>query len=195
MFTGIIESVGKVKEIREINEGLELTISSDLGSELEVDDSICMNGVCQTVIARDARSFTVQAVEETLKKTTFGVLKVNDIINLERSLTLEKRLDGHIVQGHVDTTGTIENINNDEANWLITIRYPEEFDNLIVGRGSIAMDGISLTVAREEKNNEFTVAIIPYTFENTNIKTKKTGDKVNLEFDILGKYVRKMMNK
>ncbi len=195
MFTGIIEQTGKIREIKKTGGGIELTIYSDLGKELEVDDSICMNGVCQTVISRDEQSFTVQAVEETLRKTTFGLLKTGDTINLERSLTLDKRLDGHIVQGHVDTTGQIVSIVNEDMNWLITIRYPESYKNLIVGRGSIAIDGISLTVAREEGVNEFTVAIIPYTFEHTNVNTNKVGDEVNLEFDILGKYVQKMMKK
>ncbi len=193
MFTGIVEKTGKVREIKKTGGGIELTIDSELGKELEVDDSICMNGVCQTVISRDAQSFTVQAVEETLRKTSFGLLEVGDIINLERSLTLDKRLDGHIVQGHVDTTGKIVSIANEDMNWLITIRYPESFTNLIVGRGSIAIDGISLTVAREESEHEFIVAIIPYTFEHTNVQTKKIGDEVNLEFDILGKYVQKMI--
>ena len=193
MFTGIIESTGILKSIKEIGGGLELVVSSTLGSELEIDDSICTNGVCQTVVARDEHSFTVQAVEETLRKTTFDSLKLQDIINLERSLTLEKRLDGHIVQGHVDTTGVIKDIYLEETNWLVTIQYPESFNKLIVGRGSIAVDGISLTVAREDNTDTFTVAIIPYTYDNTNIKTKNIGDLVNLEFDILGKYVQKMM--
>lgn len=195
MFTGIIEQTGKVREIKKAGGGIELTVASELGGELEIDDSICMNGACQTVVARDSQSFTVQAVEETLRKTTFGQLKAGDIINLERSLTLDKRLDGHIVQGHVDTTAEILSIEKEDMNWLVTIHYPESFDDLIVGRGSIAIDGISLTVAREEKKHQFTVAIIPYTFEHTNIGTKKAGDTVNLEFDILGKYVQKMMKK
>ncbi|HKJ44908.1 MAG TPA: riboflavin synthase [Balneolales bacterium] len=193
MFTGIIEDIGRVREIKSLEGGIEISISSTLSKELGIDDSISVNGVCQTVVAMDNETFTVQAVEETLRKTTFGSLKAKDLVNLERSMTLETRVDGHIVQGHVDTTGTITGIEYEGTNWLFTIRYPESFKDLIVGRGSISVDGISLTVAREY-DMEFTLAIIPFTYDHTNLRDKKEGDPVNLEFDILGKYVQRYLN-
>lgn len=192
MFTGIIESLGSIKKIKKLDGGLELTVEAMLNSELTIDDSIAINGVCHTVVSRGQNEFVVQSVEETLRKTTIGMLREGDPVNLEQSLTLNKRLDGHIVQGHADTTGKIISVEKEGTNWLLSIRYPEEFQNLIVGRGSIAIDGISLTVAREH-NHEFTVAIIPYTYEHTNLSSKHAGNYVNLEFDILGKYVQKMM--
>jgi riboflavin synthase len=193
MFTGIIENLGRVRSIKSLDGGIEISISSTLSTELDIDDSISINGVCQTVVARNKDTFTVQAVEETLRKTTLGNLKAKGLVNLERSMTLETRLDGHIIQGHVDTTGTITGIEKEGTNWLFTIRYPENFKDLIVGRGSISVDGISLTVAREY-NMEFTLAIIPFTYDHTNLRDKKEGDQVNLEFDILGKYVQRYLN-
>lgn len=188
MFTGIIEHVGHIEIVNELNGGREFTISSKVSSLLEVDDSICINGVCQTVVKKTNRNFTVQAVEETLRKTTFAQLVEDQVLNLERSLSLNKLLDGHIVQGHVDTTGSIRDIYKEGTDYLISIGYPANFAHLLVGRGSVSVDGISLTVAHLTDEN-FTVAIIPYTFEHTNVKTLKVGDAVNLEFDILGKYV------
>jgi len=193
MFTGIIQEVGTVKSAKSLNGGgMEFEISCSFSSTCHEDESISINGACHTVTDFDESSFTVQSVEETLRKTSMGDLKEGSLVNLERSLTLQKGIEGHLVQGHVDTVGTITTIEKEETGWLITIEYPEENKNMIVGRGSITMEGISLTVAREE-GNEFTVAIIPYTWEHTNLKGKKEGDLLNLEFDVIGKYVVKYL--
>ncbi len=192
MFNGIIEELGKVTSARDIGGGKELTISCKLAPTLEVDNSLCVNGVCQTVVRQERDSVTVQVVEETLRKTALGDLKPGAEVNLERSLSLAQRIDGHIVQGHVDTTGELFDIRKEGTNWLCTIGYDPEWRDLVVGRGSIAIDGISLTVARES-GSAFTVAIIPYTWEHTVIKNRRKGDRVNLEFDILGKYVLRYM--
>jgi riboflavin synthase len=188
MFTGIIEDLGKVVHIEDRDNGRKLTFSSKFASELTVDDSVSINGVCQTVIACDDSTFTTQVIEETLRKTNYGDVRVGDKMNLERSLTLAQRLDGHVVQGHVDTVGDVLEVLEEDSGWLYRIGFPAEFADYIVGRGSIALNGISLTVAREESLS-FTVAIIPFTYEQTNMHTLLVGSKVNLEFDILGKYV------
>lgn len=192
MFTGIIKSVGTVTNINSLDGGKELTIASDFADEVGIDQSISINGVCHTVTVCDDDTFTVQSVEETLRKTNIGDLGEQDLVNLERSLRPDQLMDGHVVQGHVDATGTIKKMEQEGADWLLTIEYPKEYSNLIVGRGSIAVDGISLTVANE-KGNSFSVAIIPYTYEHTNLQSKQTGDTVNLEFDVLGKYVVKYL--
>lgn len=192
MFTGIIEAVGKIAAVRPLGGGREFDIECPFTGELQVDDSISIQGVCQTVVRKNGALFTVQAVEETLRKTTFGVLKAGEPVNLERCLTLQTRLDGHIVQGHVDATGTVMTIEREGANWLVTIGFGREFAPLVVGRGSIAIDGISLTVARD-LGDALMVAIIPYTWEHTTLQARKPGDAVNLEFDILGKYVLKYL--
>ena len=188
MFTGIIEETGKVISLEPLKGGLEITIESPLTAALQIDDSISINGACHTVVYTSANRFTVQSVEETLRKTSIGDLKEGEIVNLEDSLTMQKKLDGHIVQGHVDTTGVIQSVTEEGANWLITVGFDAAFGHLLVPRGSIAVDGISLTVARLERDN-FTLAIIPYTWDHTSLRQRKTGDRVNLEFDILGKYV------
>lgn len=193
MFTGIISHIGQITAIRPLSGGLELDITADFSASCHLDESIAIDGVCQTVVAFNDQYFTVQAVEETLRKTTFGSYKVGQSVNLERSLTLSQGIEGHLVQGHVDGTGTVKEIVEEGANWLLTVSYADEFKNLIVGRGSISVDGISLTVA-SEANLTFTLAIIPYTWEHTNLRTKKIGDAVNLEFDILGKYVVKYLD-
>lgn len=192
MFTGIIEKTGIVTTIRSINDGKIVTYRSVLSSELSIDDSVCINGVCQTVIACDNETFTTQLVEETLRKTNFGLLKENDKVNLERSMTMQQRLDGHIVQGHVDTIGTVKEVVQEVTGWLYSIIFDEQYNDHIVGRGSIAVNGISLTVAREIDNG-FVIAIIPYTYEHTNMHELQPGSVVNLEFDILGKYVLKYL--
>jgi riboflavin synthase len=193
MFTGIIQEVGKINSIKSLNGGgQEMKVSFSFSETCHEDESISINGACHTVVAFDEATFTVQSVEETLRKTSLGSLKENDPVNLERSLTLQKGIEGHLVQGHVDTTGTISGIEKEETGWLLTVEYPSEFENMIVGRGSITMEGISLTVARES-GNSFVVAIIPYTWEHTNLKDKAVGDKVNLEFDVIGKYVVKYL--
>ncbi len=192
MFTGIIETIATIEAIRPLSGGLEFDLSASYLNEITVDDSIAHSGVCLTVVKKTEKTYTVQAVEETLRKTTLGVLKISSKLNVERCLTPHSRLDGHIVQGHVDATGTITKIENEGANWLITIQFSDEFTDLIVGRGSITVDGISLTVAQDNANS-FTIAIIPFTWEHTTLHERKLGDKVNLEFDILGKYVIKYM--
>ncbi|MDI6400491.1 riboflavin synthase [Balneolaceae bacterium ANBcel3] len=192
MFNGIIEELGKVTSVKDIGGGKELEIECHLAAELEIDNSLAVNGVCQTVVRKETKRVAVQMVEETLRKTALGSLKKGDEVNLERSLTLSQRIDGHIVQGHVDTTGVVESVQKEGTNWLYTISYDPEWKDLVVGRGSIAVDGISLTVARES-DNQFIIAIIPYTWEHTVLKHRKKGDKVNLEFDILGKYVLRFM--
>ncbi|MCH8569099.1 MAG: riboflavin synthase [Balneolales bacterium] len=188
MFTGIIEYTGRVSSLENYKGGLEINIQSDLANSLEIDDSVSINGACHTVVYKKENSFTVQSVEETLRKTSIGDLKKGDLVNLEDSLTLQKKLDGHIVQGHVDTTGKIQSIVEEGANWLIQISYPAEFARYMVPRGSISVDGISLTIARLT-DKDFTLAIIPYTWTNTNLQQRKAGDRINLEFDVLGKYV------
>jgi len=192
MFTGIIQEIGTIKQITPLEGGVEVSIGCSFADTCHIDESIAVNGVCLTVTAHNQDTFTVQAVEETLRKTTTGKLQEGDPVNLERSLTLEKGIEGHLVQGHVDTTGTITRIEKEATNWLITVKYPEKHRPMIVGRGSITMEGISLTVAREEEDL-FTVAIIPYTWQHTNLQFKNPGDEVNLEFDIIGKYVVRYM--
>lgn len=192
MFTGIIQEVGTVKGVKQLDGGREYKISCDFAGEVKVDQSISINGVCHTVTAHDNNSFTVQSVEETLRKTNIGGLEEQSPVNLERSLRPDQLIDGHLVQGHVDATGTIIEILEEGTDKLITIEYPEEHVGLVVGRGSIAIDGVSLTIAKEN-DSRFTVAIIPYTFEHTNLYSKQEGDTVNLEFDVLGKYVVKYL--
>ncbi|MAO66307.1 MAG: riboflavin synthase [Balneola sp.] len=195
MFTGIVQEIGSVRSVTSLNGGgKELKIACSFAETCHEDESIAVNGVCLTVTEFDEETFTVQAVEETLRKTSIRELEEKAPVNLERSLTLNRGLEGHLVQGHVDTTGTITNIEKEDTGWLLSIDYPDEFTDMIVGRGSITMEGISLTVARESGHN-FTVAIIPYTWNHTNLKHKKKGDKVNLEFDVIGKYVVKYLAK
>lgn len=195
MFTGIVSEVGIIKEIKPMKGGQELAIHSTFLDDVHVDESIAVNGVCLTVVSFNDVAFRVQCVDETLRKTNLGTLNEGDGVNLERSLTLDKALEGHMVQGHVDTVGTITAIDQKDADILLRIEFPEEFDDYIVGRGSVSVDGISLTVARDEENNEFTVAIIPYTWDYTNLKDKKVGSPVNLEFDVFGKYIVKYLEK
>ncbi len=171
---------------------MEFQVTCSFSGTCHIDESISINGACHTVTAFDEQSFTVQSVEETLRKTTMGELITGSYVNLERSLTLQTGIEGHLVQGHVDTVGEIIHIEQEETGILLTVRFSSEYENMIVGRGSITMEGISLTIAREEAN-EFTVAIIPYTWEHTNLQFKEVGDKVNLEFDVIGKYVVKYL--
>ena len=220
MFTGIVSETGTLKKLQPIQGGQELTIACSFAGDVHIDESIAVNGVCLTAVDFDAQTFRVQCVQETLRKTSLGSLKEGMAVNLERSLTLEKAIEGHIVQGHVDTVGVIERVTQDGADLLVEISYPEAFDDYIVDRGSIAVDGISLTVARTIGLGEgegagareragvgadgadegtlrprFVVAIIPYTWDFTNLKEKQEGDLVNLEFDMFGKYIIKYMKK
>jgi len=194
MFTGLIEEIGIVKNIKPLGKGREIIISSKLINKgLQLGDSVNVNGVCQTVENFDSNSFKVTAVEETLKKTNLGSLKVNDKVNLESSLTMSKKLGGHFVLGHIDTTGTISKIEKLTASWNLTVKYPKEYSKFLIHVGSIAIDGVSLTVA-ENSDSDLSVAIIPHTWDNTIFRSKKSGDSVNLEFDVLGKYVDNILN-
>lgn len=192
MFTGIIQEIGKIISAQSRDENLVLTVSSSkLSEKLQIGSSIAINGACQTVTDIKRDSFTVEAISETLAKTNLGSLKAGSKVNLESSLTPQSLLDGHIVQGHIDCTGRIINISQQGGSVLFTIDYPPDFDRFLVPKGSVAMDGISLTIVNSEKNR-FTVAIIPLTLSSTILSEKNTGDVVNLEFDIIAKYIEKM---
>ncbi len=192
MFTGIIESTGIVKKIDKEGTNVHFTLSCAFTHELKIDQSLAHNGCCLTVVEISGDEYTVTAIDETLVKTNLGKLEVGSVVNLERCMKMDGRLDGHIVQGHVDKTGEIFAIENKDGSYYITFKYDEEGSFTTVPQGSITVNGISLTVA-ESKGNQFSVAIIPYTWEHTNMKTVKVGDKVNLEFDIIGKYVARLM--
>lgn len=193
MFTGLIEETGKVKEVKKQGKGIRLIISAKkILEDVKVGDSININGVCQTVVEYSKDFFSVDTIEETIKKTTLGKLQKGIKVNLERSLQPSSRLGGHFVLGHVDTTGKIIEIKKLSSSYMLTISFPLQFSKNLIPVGSIAVDGISLTLA-EVKENNFTVAIIPHTWQETNLREKKKGDEVNLEFDVLGKYVEKIL--
>lgn len=193
MFTGIIEEIGKVLEIRRFSKSIRLKISSNfVTSDIQTGSSVCVNGACLTVVHLGNNFFEVDVVEETIKRTNLGFLTVGTFVNLERARKFNDRIDGHIVQGHIDAIGRIVRVQDFKEVRLFYISYPQEFKLNLVEKGSIAVDGISLTIA-ELNDNFFGVSIIPYTFENTNLKFRKVGDLVNLEFDILGKYVLKYL--
>jgi riboflavin synthase len=191
MFTGIIEQIGIVEAIEPNNTNLTLTIQSALVPELKVDQSLSHSGVCLTVEEIIDNQYKVTAIDETLKKTTIGLWKKGNTINLERCLRFDGRLDGHIVQGHVDTVGTCIGYTEKNGSWEYVIEIDEKFATLIIEKGSIALNGISLTIFNIT-NTSFTVAIIPYTYEHTNMHTLALGNKVNVEFDMVGKYVNRM---
>jgi riboflavin synthase len=191
MFTGIIESLGVVQEIKKDKDNVHITIESLITNELKIDQSVAHNGICMTVVSIDKNLYTVTAIGETIKKTNLSDLKVGDSINLERAMKLGDRLDGHIVQGHVDQTATCIVAMETNGSWYYTFEYDESIGNITIEKGSITVNGVSLTVV-DSKKNEFSVAIIPYTFENTNFKTFGIGTKVNLEFDLIGKYISKL---
>ena len=192
MFTGIIEDIGYVLNIEKQKDNLNFCIKSKITDELKVDQSVSHNGVCLTVVKIDKDKYYVTAIKETLKKTNLSYLKENDLVNLERCLKLGDRLDGHLVQGHVDQTATCTNIIDDNGSKVYTFQYDDK-GNITVEKGSICVNGVSLTVIDSMKNS-FSVAIIPYTMENTNFHKISLGTIVNLEFDILGKYIVKMNN-
>lgn len=191
MFTGIIETLGIVKAIEHEKENLHLTIQSEITNELKIDQSVAHNGVCLTVVAIDKDEYTVTAIKETLDKTNIGDLQVGDEVNLERAMKLGARLDGHIVQGHVDKTGVCKRIEDAGGSTFFTFSYNFEGSSVTIEKGSITVNGVSLTVVNSKKD-EFSVAIIPYTFEHTTFKNFKVGSKVNLEFDVIGKYVERL---
>jgi len=193
MFTGIIENLAKVAKVEKSQSNLELYIESTLAGELKVDQSVAHNGVCLTVVEIFGdRTYRVTAIEETIEKSNLGDLTQGDSINLERCMTLGARLDGHIVQGHVDQIGICENIQEKDGSWIYTFSYDTSMENVTVEKGSITVNGTSLTVVNSSKG-VFSVAIIPYTYENTVFNTLSKGDRVNLEFDVIGKYVARMM--
>lgn len=193
MFTGIIETIGKVKNIEKENSNLHFTIESSISDLLKVDQSISHNGVCLTVTASADGEHMVTAIQETLTKTNLDMIQIGDVLNLERCTLVGSRLDGHIVQGHVDQVAICTSIKDVNGSWLFTFQYDSNVGNVTVEKGSIAVNGISLTVV-DSGINTFSVAIIPYTYENTSMRTIKVGDSVNLEFDIIGKYVARLMS-
>jgi riboflavin synthase len=194
MFTGIIETLAKVENISKNNSNIDLTFSSSITSELKIDQSVAHNGVCLTVVSIDGNKYTVTAIDETLKRTNLGDLKVGDIVNIERCMPANGRFDGHIVQGHVDTTATCQSVKDINGSWEFSFEYEANPNHITVEKGSITINGVSLTVVHS-KTNSFSVHIIPYTFEHTNFKNIKAGSNVNLEFDIVGKYIAKILNK
>ena len=194
MFTGIVEATATVENIETQGTSVHFTMSCPFTDELKIDQSLSHNGCCLTIEKIENQRYGVTAIQETLEKTNLGSWKIGTKVNLERCVLMNSRLDGHIVQGHVDQTGTIKSIENLNGSHYITIAYTEKDGFTTVPQGSITVDGISLTVAHSGEN-EFSVAIIPYTWEHTNLKNLEIGSKVNLEFDIIGKYVAKLMKK
>lgn len=194
MFTGIIEARGKVEKIEVEGTNHHLFISSPLTDQLKVDQSVAHNGVCLTVVEIHPEWYVVTAIEETLTRSNLGTLKPSDSVNLERSMISGGRLDGHIVQGHVDTRGTCINREFAEGSWYFSFRFPSENNHLLVDKGSVCINGVSLTVIAPDKDT-FSVAIIPYTFAHTNFEHLMPGDSVNLEFDILGKYIARYLDR
>jgi len=194
MFTGIIETLGKITHLVHDQGNLHITVESAISNELKIDQSVAHNGVCLTVVALEDGKHTVTAIEETLNKTNLGHLKLNEPVNLERCMQMNARLDGHIVQGHVDQTATCVAFNELDGSWEYTFEYDASQGNVTVEKGSICVNGISLTVVNSQANS-FSVAIIPYTFEHTNLHNVNVGSVVNLEFDIIGKYVARLMQR
>ncbi|MBL0309539.1 MAG: riboflavin synthase [Bacteroidetes bacterium] len=192
MFTGIIEVIGKVIHLEKAGSNVDLIIESPISEELKIDQSVSHNGVCLTVVEVKGRTHRVTAIDETLRKSNLGTLKIGDNLNLERCTKVGERLDGHIVQGHVDQCGECLAVENQNGSWIYQFKYLPSVQNLVVEKGSICINGISLT-AFDASRNTFKVAIIPYTYNHTNIKHVKIGSLVNLEFDIIGKYVARMM--
>ena len=193
MFTGIIENLGTVAKVEKHQTNLELYVESSLASELKIDQSVAHNGICLTVVEIFGdRTYRVTAIDETIAKTNIGDLKEGDKINIERCMTMGARLDGHIVQGHVDQIGVCEGVEEQDGSWIYSFTYDPSFGNVTVEKGSITVNGTSLTVVNSVEGG-FSVAIIPYTYENTVFHTLRKGDRVNLEFDVIGKYVARMM--
>ncbi|NNF36846.1 MAG: riboflavin synthase [Saprospiraceae bacterium] len=192
MFAGIIEATGKIKKLSREGSNLNLTIHSHLAPELHIDQSIAHNGVCLTVVELTEEDYTVTAVQETLDKSNLNALQEGSLVNLERCIKPDSRIDGHYVQGHVDSVGKCLDVEELDGSWYYTFSFPEKYAHLIVDKGSIAINGVSLTVI-DPTINSFKVTIIPYTYENTNFQEIEFGDEINLEFDILGKYVARSM--
>lgn len=194
MFTGIIEAVGVIDKIEEKGSNIDFTLTCPFTNELKIDQSLAHNGCCLTVVEIKDNQYVVTAINETLEKTNLGKWGLGTVVNLERCMKMDGRLDGHIVQGHVDKTGEVVGIENKDGSYFITMKYNNDGSFVTVPQGSITVNGISLTVAKSE-DAQFSVAIIPYTWEFTNMKNLKIGDKVNLEFDIIGKYIARLIKK
>ena len=192
MFTGIIEDLGILKKIEKEEGNINLYFKSKLTQELKIDQSLSHNGVCLTVVSVDNDIYKVTAIKETLDKSNLGELKVNSIVNLERAMKSNARLDGHYVQGHVDQIAKCLNVKETDGSWYYEFEYDNTSNNITIEKGSIAVNGVSLTVV-DSKLNGFSVAIIPYTYNNTNFKKIQRGDTVNIEFDMIGKYISKLM--
>ena len=192
MFSGIIESMGTITEIRDEGTNRHLTVESSISKDAYIDQSISHNGVCLTVIATSENTHTITAIDETLKKSNIEQLKVGDLVNLERALTAGHRLDGHFVQGHVDTTAICTDIQSQNGSWIFSFKTSQEFDSLMVEKGSVCINGISLTLI-DAQWDHFSIGVIPYTYEHTNLSHLKPGDSINIEFDILGKYIHKYL--
>jgi len=192
MFTGIIESLAQVVQIDKEQGNIHFDLEASLAPELKIDQSIAHNGACLTVVAQEGHRYRVTAIEETLKRTNLGAWEVGTAVNIERCMSLNSRLDGHMVQGHVDTTGKCESREETDGSWLFGISHPDGANYTTVAKGSITINGVSLTVV-ESRPDFFSVAIIPYTYEHTNFKYLQAGDVVNLEFDIIGKYVARLL--
>jgi len=191
MFTGIIETLGTIQDIQKENDNIHVTVDSSLAGELKIDQSVAHNGICLTVVKIENNTYTVTAIKETIEKTNLGDWNPGDAINLERAMKLGDRLDGHIVQGHVDQIGICKKIEDANGSIYFTFEYDSTLNNITIEKGSITVNGVSLTVVNS-KDNEFSVAIIPYTLEHTNFKNFKVGTKINLEFDVIGKYVARL---
>ena len=191
MFTGIIETLGIIQDIKKENSNIHITMNSTITGELQIDQSVAHNGICLTVVAIKNAMYTVTAIDETVKKTNLGDWKIGNSVNLERAMKLGDRLDGHIVQGHVDQIGTCIAAEQTDGSWRYTFKYDETLNNITIEKGSITVNGVSLTVV-DSKRNQFSVAIIPYTYEHTNFKNFVVGTKINLEFDVIGKYVSRL---
>ncbi|TRO67413.1 riboflavin synthase [Christiangramia sabulilitoris] len=191
MFTGIVEEIGKITNLSKSGSNLDITVKAKMTPELKIDQSIAHNGTCLTVVSINGDEYTITAVKETLDKTNLGSLATGDPVNLERGMKLGDRLDGHIVQGHVDQTASCKRIIEANGSWEFTFKYDPAIGNITIEKGSITVNGVSLTVVNSKKD-EFSVAIIPYTYEHTTFKNLKEGDIVNLEFDVIGKYVKRI---
>lgn len=194
MFTGIIEAIGTVKSVKQEGGNKHFAIESPISNQLQIDQSVSHDGVCLTVIKVENDTHTVTAIDETLQKSNLGKLNQGDTVNLERCMVANGRFDGHIVQGHVDQTGTVKSIKQANGSWLFDFEYNSSTGHVTVEKGSICVNGVSLT-CYNSTNNSFTIALIPYTYEHTNFKSLNVGDQVNLEFDIIGKYVKKLLGK
>ena len=192
MFTGIIENLSKIKEIKKEGDNLSINLISDIASELKVDQSISHNGICLTVVKIVDKTYCVTAIKETILKSSIQKWKSGDLINIERAMKLGDRLDGHMVQGHVDQTAVCKNIIEEDGSWYFDFEYSAS-ENMTIEKGSIAINGVSLTVVNS-KENSFSVAIIPYTYNHTNFKNIRIGDMVNIEFDMIGKYITKIIS-